>query len=163
MKKTDINGEKGVQITNVAKKTEVTFWAKIMTMEFRGLYMEFIFLLRDWYDQKLELLLLAVLTWLKIKFEHTQISVRKIDISMSKTAWTNTLSLVDSSNRTVKWSHTMISSCCFFSEESDHWLFSLIEKQCLIYFTKVCLKFNGRRKLRYKTQWKIQLLPLLYG
>ena len=47
MKKTDINGEKGVQITNVAKKTEVTFWAKIMTMEFRGLYMEFIFLLRD--------------------------------------------------------------------------------------------------------------------
>ena len=114
MKKTDINGEKGVQITNVAKKTEVTFWAKIMTMEFRGLYMEFIFLLRDWYDQKLELLLLAVLTWLKIKFEHTQISVRKIDISMSKTAWTNTLSLVDSSNRTVKWSHTMISSCFFF-------------------------------------------------
>ena len=151
MKKTDINGEKGVQITNVAKKTEVTFWAKIMTMEFRGLYMAFIFLLRDWYDQKLELLLLAVLTWLKIKFEHTPISVRKIDISMSKTAWT------------VKWSHTMISSCCFFSEESDHWLFSLIEKQCLIYFTKVCLKLNGRRKLRFKTQWKIQLLPLLYG
>ena len=62
MKKTDINGEKGVQITNVARKTEVTFWAKIMTMEFRGLYMEFIFLLRDRYDQKLELLLLAVLT-----------------------------------------------------------------------------------------------------
>ena len=114
MKKTDINGEKGVQITNVSTKIEVTFWAKIMTMEFRGLYMAFIFLLRDWYDQKLELLLLAVLTSLKIKFEHTQISVRKIDITMSKTAWTKPLSLVDSSNRTVKWSHAMIFSYFFF-------------------------------------------------
>ena len=47
MKKTDVNGEKGVQITNVAKKIEVTFWAKIMTMEFKGLYMAFIFLLGD--------------------------------------------------------------------------------------------------------------------
>ena len=162
MKKTNINYENGVQITNVAKKIEVKFWTKIVTMQFRGLYMAFIFLLRDWYDQKLELLLLAVLTSLKIKFEHTQISVRKIDITMSKTAWTNPLSLVDSSNRRVKWSLTMIFSC-FFSEEPDHWLFSLIEKQCFIYFTKVFLKLNGKRKLRSKTQWKIQLLPLLYG
>ena len=162
MKKKDTNGKSSVQTTSVAKKIEIKFWGKIMTMEFRGLYMVFIFLLHDWYDQKLKLLLLAVLTSLKIKFEHTQISVRKIDITTSKTAWTNPQSLVDSSNRTVKWSHTLISSC-FFSEESDHWLFSLIEKQCLIYFTKVCLKLNGRRKLRFKTQWKIQLLPLLYG
>ena len=47
MKKTDINYENGVQITNVAKKIEVKFWTKIMTMEFRELYMAFIFLLHD--------------------------------------------------------------------------------------------------------------------
>ena len=84
-------------------------------MEFKGLYMAFIFLLRDWNDQKLELLLLVVLTLLKIKFEHTQIIVRKVDITMSKTAWINPLSLVDSSNKTVNWSNAMISSCfCFW-------------------------------------------------
>ena len=33
-KKRDISGEKGVQIINVAKRIEVKFWAKIMTMEF---------------------------------------------------------------------------------------------------------------------------------
>ena len=64
--------------------------------------MTFIFLLHDWNDRKLELLLLVVLTLLKIKFEHTQIIVRRVDITMSKTAWINPLLLVDSSNRTVK-------------------------------------------------------------
>ena len=63
--------------------------------------MTFIFLLHDWNDRKLELLLLVVLTLLKIKFEHTQIIVRRVDITMSKTAWINPLSLVDSSNKTA--------------------------------------------------------------
>ena len=125
------------------------------------LYMAFIFLLCDWYDQKLELLLQVILTSLKIKFEHTQLSVCKIDTTMSKTASINPLLLVDSSNRTVKWSHTMIFSCFFWRIRSL--IFSLIDKQCLIYFIKVCRKLNGRRKLRFKTQWKIHFLPLLYG
>ena len=45
--KKDTNGKSSVQTTNVAKKIEIKFWGKIMTMEFRGLYMVFIFLLHD--------------------------------------------------------------------------------------------------------------------
>ena len=91
------------KVFNLAKKTKVKFWAKIMTIDFKGLYMAFIFLLCDWYDQKLELLLLAVLTLLKIKLEHTQISVGKIDITTSKPCQKqHPLPLMDSFNRTVK-------------------------------------------------------------
>ena len=139
------------------------FGPKLWSLEFKGLYMTFIFLLHDWNDRKLELLLLVVLTLLKIKFEHTQIIVRKVDITMSKTAWINPLSLVDSSNRIVKWSHTMILVVVVNFFWRIWSLIILSNWQCLIYFKKICLKLNGGRKLRFKTQWKIQFLPLLYG
>ena len=47
MEKRDINGEKGVQITNVAKQIEVKFLGQNYDYEFKGLYMALIFLLRD--------------------------------------------------------------------------------------------------------------------
>ena len=48
------------------------------------------FRLRCWFDKKLELCLLTVVSiLLKIRFGHAQISVSKIDIQMSKTACIN--------------------------------------------------------------------------
>ena len=88
--------EKGAQISIFTYKIATQWWPNIIIKESRRTNITFIYyfpLLCSHYVidliKNLETRLMVVSIFLKIKFKHGQISVPKIGISMSKTAYIN--------------------------------------------------------------------------